>query len=133
MHLTLFASSDAAAFAPRWTDESVVVVLGSALLDLTARPPADVATLRVRAVLAGVKIIVPAGTRLSLSGTCLFGERRVETRGGDRPLLRLHAVAVFGSIEVIEAPLDAPRLLRPPIEECSFLPQPGVAAAVQPA
>jgi len=128
MHLTLFASSDAAGFLPQWTDESVAVIFGSAVLDLTRHPPAATATLRVRAIFGSVRVIVPSGCRLSVSGLGLFGSRRVNAQPGDGPGLHLRAVAVFGSIEVIESPADAAPL--PAASEEIFLPETGISGAV---
>jgi predicted membrane protein len=128
MHLAIFGSTDAAGFAPRWTSETVVVIFGSALLDLTERLPADDATLNVRAVFGSVKVIVPSGTRLSVQGLSLFGERRVKVQAGEGPTLRLRAGAVFGTIEVIESPRDAipPQVAKS--DERIFLPETGITS-----
>src|SRR5262245_60918667 len=106
MHLTMFGRG-AAAFAPRWTDECAVVVCGCAVLDLTQHPQADAAALRIRVFFGVVRIIVPSGTRLSVRGPNLDGGQPVQPRDGGGPLLTLRVLSLFGSVEVIESPLDA--------------------------
>jgi hypothetical protein len=126
MHLTIFGS-DAAGFTPRWTNETVVVLFGSARVDLTERPPADGATLGVYALFGGVKVIVPAGSRVTASGLGLFGGRRVNVRPGDGPALHVRAAAVFGSVDVVEAPhAEQPAAAS---EEHVFRPEAGIKLA----
>ena len=107
MHVTIF-SGDAARLAPGWASETVVVLFGSAVLDLTQAPPVDGATLGVYAVFGGVKVIVPAGSRVTTSGLSLFGGRRVRVKSGDGPALHVRAAAVFGGVDVVEAAQGGP-------------------------
>jgi hypothetical protein len=106
MHLTILRRGVAAAFAPRWTDECVVVVCGSSLLDLTAPPWGDNAALRLRVFCGVVRLVVPAGTRLSVHGFAL-GSRLLKSRDGEGPHLTLRVLSLFGGVEVIESPMDA--------------------------
>jgi len=53
-------------------------------------------------------LIVPAGTRVSMSGASILGGRTVNVSEGDGPAIRLRAIAVLGGIEVRE-PKPGPR------------------------
>src|SRR5262249_21435736 len=127
MHLTIFGG-DAAYFAPHWKSETVIVLFGGARGDLTERPPADGATLGVYAVFGGAKVIVPAGSRVTTSGVSLFGGRRINVRHGDGPALHVRAAAVFGGVDVVEAP-RADQPATPPSEERAFRSETGIKLA----
>jgi hypothetical protein len=102
MNVAIFGGFGKRPFAPGWTKETVVAVLGGGELDLTSSPPGPDARLTAIAVFGGVELIVPRGSRVSLSGFSLFGGRDVEIEQGDGPELKLHAVAVFGGVDVKE-------------------------------
>lgn len=104
MQLAVFCSTDEGGFAPGWANEIIVLLFGSAKLDLTKRPPAPDARLTVIAIFGGAKIIVPAGTSVIVGGFSLFGSREVKARAGDGPNLSLQAFVSFGGVEVVEAP-----------------------------
>jgi hypothetical protein len=127
MHLTIF-SGDATCFAPHWTSETVIVLFGSARVDLTERPPADGASLGVYALFGGIKVIVPSGSRVTASGLSLFGGRRIKVRHGDGPALHVRAAAVFGSVDVVEAP-HADQPATPASEERVFHGETGIKLA----
>jgi hypothetical protein len=127
MHLTIF-SGDAAYFAPNWKNETVIVLFGGARVDLTERPPANGATLSVYAVFGGAKVIVPAGSRVTTSGLSLFGGRRINVRHGDGPALHVRAAAIFGGVDVIEAP-RAKQPETPSTDERVFRSQTGIKLA----
>jgi hypothetical protein len=85
--------------------ETAVAVFGGVELDLRdAELPAGGMELSAWAVFGGVDVIVPEGTHVELSGVAVFGGRDV--RGGEGPagpdpfVLRVHAVAVFGGVNV---------------------------------
>jgi hypothetical protein len=74
-------------------------------LDLRdAELPAGGMELSAWAVFGGVEVVVPEGTHVELSGVAVFGGREVS--GGEGPagpdafVLRVHAVAVFGGVDV---------------------------------
>jgi hypothetical protein len=127
MHLTFFGG-DATCFAPHWTSETVVVLFGSARVDVTERVPADGASLGVYALFGGIKVIVPSGSRVTASGLSLFGGRRVKVRQGDGPALHVRAAAVFGSVDVVEAP-HAQQPEAPPSEERVIRSETGIKLA----
>ena len=88
--------------APGWTRETVVSVLGSLKLDLSGSPPADGARLTVAALVGSNTIILPAGTRVSVSGLSIFGARRVKVSPGDGPAISVAVYAVFGSTKITD-------------------------------
>ena len=90
---------------PGWTKETVVAVLGGGDVDLSASPPGPDPRLTAVAVLGGVNVIVPPGTRVSMSGFGLFGGRALDvSQRGDGPEIRLSLWTVFGGVKVREAP-----------------------------
>lgn len=107
MNVAIFGGFDKRPFAPGWTQQTAVAVLGGGEIDLTASPPGPGAILTVVAVFGGIEIIVPPGTRVSLSGLSLFGGRSVTAVPGDGPELAVRAYAVFGGVEVKERAEDA--------------------------
>ena len=104
MQVALFSSTDEGGLAPAWTNETVIVLFGGTKLDLTKRPPEPDATLTVVAVFGEAKVIVPAGSRLTVRGLSLFGARQVRVQPGTGPDLGLRAFTLFGSVDVTEAP-----------------------------
>jgi hypothetical protein len=94
--------------AGRWRParrETAVAVFGGVELDLRdAELPAGGMELSAWAVFGGVEVVVPEGTHVELSGVAVFGGREVS--GGEGPagpdafVLRVHAVAVFGGVDV---------------------------------
>jgi hypothetical protein len=100
VNLAIFSGFKKRLATPGWTKESAVAVFGGGELDLTAAPPGEGAVLTAVAVFGGIELVVPAGTRVSMSGFGLFGGRAIEVEPGDGPELRLRAVAVFGGVEV---------------------------------
>jgi predicted membrane protein len=97
---SLFGNVNESALAPGWTDEQIVVLLGDAKLDLTNRPPAEGAILRVFHLVGDVRMRVPAGTRVTTSGTTLLGDHRVEVESGEGPALEVRAWGIFGDVKV---------------------------------
>jgi Domain of unknown function (DUF1707) len=90
----------------RWVParrETAVAVFGGVDLDYREAPlgPGTL-ELRAFAVFGGVQVTVPEGVHVEMTGFALFGGRDV--RGGPpagpgAPVLRVHAVAVFGGVE----------------------------------
>jgi hypothetical protein len=78
-------------------------VFAGVVLDLReAQLPPDELVMRAYAFFGGVKIVVPDGMRVEMTGFSLFGGRKVgagQAPGAPAtPVLRLHAVAIFGGI-----------------------------------
>jgi hypothetical protein len=94
--------------AGRWRParhETAVAVFGGVEIDLRdAELPAKEMRLSAWAVFGGIDVTVPEGTHVELSGVAVFGGRGVG--GGDQPtgsdafVLRVHAIAVFGGVNV---------------------------------
>lgn len=86
-------------FPPDWQKETIVSVFGGADLDSTAGAGSG-ARLTAVAVCGSVKLRVPAGSRVSMSGVSLLGGRKVSVAPGDGPEIAVKAVSVFGSVKV---------------------------------
>jgi hypothetical protein len=84
--------------------ETVVAVFGGVQVDLREAelPPGEL-HLSAWAFFGGVEVTVPEGMRVEATGFALFGGRDI--RGGGSvdpaaPVLRVHAVTVFGGVSV---------------------------------
>src|ERR687885_2175351 len=84
--------------------ETVVAVFGGVEIDLREAelPPREL-HLSAWAFFGGVDVTVPEGMRVEATGFALFGGRDI--RGGESadptaPVLRVHAVTVFGGVNV---------------------------------
>lgn len=102
MNVAIFGGFDKRPFAPGWTKQTAIAVLGGGDIDLTASPPGEGAALTAVAIFGGIEVIAPAGSRVSLSGLSLFGGRSVTVVAGDGPAFAVRAYAVFGGVEVKE-------------------------------
>jgi hypothetical protein len=107
VNIAIFGGFDKRPFAPGWTKQTAVAVLGGGEIDLTAAPPADGAVLTAVALFGAIEVVAPAGSRVTLSGLSLFGGRSVTVVAGDGPAFAVRAFAVFGGIEVKERAEDA--------------------------
>lgn len=108
MNFAMFGGFDRRPLAPGWKEETLVAVLGGGEVDLTASPPeGGSGRLTAVAVLGGIDLRVPPGTRIAMSGLSLFGGRSVNVTEGDGPSIQLKAVAVLGGIEVKERAPEA--------------------------
>jgi predicted membrane protein len=80
-----------------------VALIGGANLDLSAAtiPPAGTTILKV-AVVGGLDVTVPAGTRVEVSGFALIGPQRVVggSTGADAAVVRIRHFGIFGGITV---------------------------------
>jgi hypothetical protein len=101
VQVSIFGSTVTGA-APGWTRETVVSVLGRLELDLSGSPPADGAKLTVLTVLGSNKIVLPAGTRVSVSGFSIVGARRVDLSQGDGPAVSVAVNALIGSTMITD-------------------------------
>jgi len=101
VQVSIFGSTVTGA-APGWTRETVVSVLGSLNLDLSSSPPADGARLTVAALVGSNRIVLPPGTRVSVSGLSIFGARRVSVSQGDGPAISVAVYALLGSTKITD-------------------------------
>jgi hypothetical protein len=114
MNLSVFGGLKQRPFPPGWTRETVVSILGGGDIDLSSSPPGADARLTAVAILGGAKVIVPAGTRVSVSGMALLGGRDVKvSQVGQGPEVKMSLWSFLGGIEVTESeqktPSDPPR------------------------
>ena len=58
---------------------------------------------RATAVLGSVDVVVPPGTEVELSGWGLLASRKVRVRDGGGPRVSVRAVAVLGTVRVVES------------------------------
>ena len=117
---TIVAIMSGAARGGRWRVPShlrVVAIMGGCELDFRqAVMESDVVDVTITAVMGGVEIVVPEGVEVDVSGFSLMGG--VSQRGRDvphrpgAPLLRVHAFALMGGIDVRHVAPKGGRALR---------------------
>lgn len=81
----------------------VLAFMGGAELDLRRATIVDGATLRLRAVMGGIDVIVPTGWRVEVATSAFMGgidNRTDPDADPDGPLLLIEALAVMGGIAV---------------------------------
>ncbi|REE95191.1 cell wall-active antibiotic response 4TMS protein YvqF [Thermomonospora umbrina] len=86
---------------------NVLSVMGDLVLDLRdAQVPRGEVTIVATAVMGDVKIIVPDGVEVRMSGYGVMGDRRVRTRrpepGCVVPVVHVRAQAVMGDIKIVD-------------------------------
>jgi hypothetical protein len=86
--------------APGWRRETALAFLGGGEFDLGAAPPGEGARLTAVAILGGIDVRVPEGTRVAMSGISLLGGREVKVPEGDGPVIRVRGLALLGGISV---------------------------------
>jgi len=86
------------------TRTRAVAVFGDSTLDMHRATSADdEITVRAVAGFGDVRVMVPAGSRVEISGFALFGSKRSEVLGDPTdtgPLVRVKAWALFGDVKV---------------------------------
>ena len=90
-----------------------VAVMGDVELDLRgAQVPTGEIAVTATAVMGDVKIIVPDGVSVELSGHAFLGDRRVKVReprpGARVPVVRVTAHAVMGDVKIVDDEHHAP-------------------------
>jgi hypothetical protein len=83
----------------------VSAIFGGATLDLREAHIDHEASVEALALFGGVDVVVPEGWRVALGGTPIFGGCEDKTEGdgelpADSPLLKVHATAIFGGVDV---------------------------------
>src|SRR5262245_54174366 len=106
MNVAIFGGFGKTPLVPGWRRQTALALLGGGDLDLSASPPGENASLTAIAILGGIDVRVPAGTRIALSGLSLFGGRDVKVAPGDGPTIKVRAFAVFGGVTI--QPSDPP-------------------------
>jgi hypothetical protein len=106
MNVAVFGGFGKTPLAPGWRRETALALLGGGDLDLGAATPAEDAQLTAIAVLGGIDVRVPPGTRIAMSGLSLLGGREVKVPPGDGPTIRVRAVAILGGVSI--QPSEAP-------------------------
>lgn len=97
----VFASGDRRAPAEEYKGGELTAVFGHLNADLReAKLPAEGAHLKATSVFGGVDIRVPAGWRVEVKGTPVFGKVQNRTTPGPGPTLQVEAVSVFGDVDV---------------------------------
>lgn len=108
MHLSIFGGRDELARTVPVDGDSTIVAFGGATINLSRLNMPESLHLSGLAMFGGIKYIVPRGTDVVFRGFSLFGgqsfkPQRDQASGAYRSVIYLNAVAVFGTIEVIEA------------------------------
>lgn len=90
-----------------------VSVMGDVELDLRgAQVPSGEVSISATAVMGDVKIIVPDGVSVELSGRAFLGDRKVSVRdphpGARVPVVRVTAHAVMGDVKIVDDAHHAP-------------------------
>jgi hypothetical protein len=66
------------------------------------------AHLRVKAIMAGVELVLPAGCRIELNDRAIFGNvqllRNDDPPGDDAPVLRIDVTSLMAGVEIIQEP-----------------------------
>lgn len=85
------------------TRSRAVAIFGDSTLDLRGATAGDEMLLTAVAGFGDVQVMVPAGSRVEVSGFALFGSKRSEVAGdpaADGPVLRVRAWALFGNVRI---------------------------------
>lgn len=106
MNVAIFGGFGERPLAPGWTREVALAALGGGELDLSRAAPGEDARLTAVALLGGIKVRVPPGSRVTMGGFNIFGGRAQKVVAGDGPELRVTAVAILGGVEITEGNAD---------------------------
>lgn len=84
----------------KWQAQRFFTIFGGTRL--TAAEPGENARLKVTSVIGSIRVVVPAGTRVTLEGFSILGGRENRAPDGDGPPMTVCASTYFGSV-VVEA------------------------------
>jgi hypothetical protein len=91
-------------YAPGWHDEDVIALFSNVTIDVRNTPPRDDAVMTILVLFGNATVIVPAGTQVSVGGLSIFGGRTIDLHAAPAgPRLRLNLSALFGQIKVVES------------------------------
>jgi hypothetical protein len=91
-------------FSTGWSKETAVSIFGDQLDGSAGSAPA--ASLTFVGLFGGLSLTVPAGSRVSLSGFGLFGERSLDVTLGEGPEITVKAFNFFAEVKVTEPKLS---------------------------
>jgi hypothetical protein len=88
-------------------------VMGDVELDLRgAQVPSGEVNVEATVIMGDLKVIVPDGVAVEMTGHCVMGDRKVlvrETRGGPRvPVVHVRANVVMGDVKIVDDEHHAP-------------------------
>ncbi|MFB4314609.1 DUF1707 domain-containing protein [Actinomadura sp. 21ATH] len=91
----------------------VLSVMGDVVLDLRgAQVPSGEVSVTATAVMGDVKVIVPDGVLVEMTGHSILGDRRILVReakpGLPVPVVRIQATAVMGDVKIVDDEHHAP-------------------------
>jgi len=103
--LVMFGGTKIKDRSEHFTHADVSAVFGGATLDLREAHVDGEASVEALALFGGVDVLVPKGWRVALGGTPILGGCEDKTEGdgelpADAPLLKVHATAIFGGVDV---------------------------------
>ena len=83
----------------------ISAIFGGCLIDLSkAQLESPISTIQISAIFGGVQLFVPAGVRVEIHSTPIFGgvSKKVhdENLPHDAPFIRIYAKAIFGGVEI---------------------------------
>lgn len=107
--LAMFGGSNIKDRSEHFTHANVSAIFGGATLDLRDAHVDREASVEALALFGGVAVLVPRGWRVALGGTPILGGFEDKTEGDgeippDAPLLKVHATAIFGGVDVKNKP-----------------------------
>jgi hypothetical protein len=73
---------------------------------LRHRPPGEGAILRVVHLVGDVRLRVSAGSQVTISGTTLLGDQRVDVEAGEGPEFEVRAWGLFGDVKISDNTSD---------------------------
>jgi hypothetical protein len=103
--LVMFGGTKIKDRSEHFTHADVSAVFGGATLDLREAHVDREASVDALALFGGVDVLVPKGWRVALGGTPILGGCEDKTEGdgelpADAPVLRVHATAILGGVDV---------------------------------
>ena len=86
-----------------WSDETSISALSPTHIDATSSP-AEGAKLNVISIMCATTVLVPAGSRITLSGGDVLGGHSVDVEpSDDGPEIRVQAIPVLGRVKIKSA------------------------------
>ena len=103
MYIHFLGSGGCTELSAGWGDETSLSALSPTSVDAIA-PPADGAKLTVISIMCATTVLVPAGSRITLSGGDVLGSHSVDVEpSDDGPEIRVQAIPVLGRVKIKSA------------------------------